>query len=505
MAKVLMIQGTASNAGKSILVAALCRIFKQDGLKVAPFKAQNMALNAFVTREGGEIGRAQAVQAEAAGIEASVDMNPVLIKPEADSRSQIVVLGKATHSISAAKYYQHTPYLLKIIVASLERLCSSYDMVVIEGAGSPAEINLKSREIVNMRVAKIAQAPVLLVGDIDRGGVFASLVGTLELLDEDERRYIKGFILNKFRGDVKLIKPAVDFLEERTKKPVLGVIPYFRDITIAQEDSVFLDERAQQLSPADLDIAIVRLPRISNYDDFDPLEEDGSRVRYITKASELGSPDLIILPGTKSTYADLKYLWQSGIAEDIIAKAKGGTAVVGICGGYQMLGKAIHDPDRVDSGMGSALGLGLLDAVTTFARQKSTTQVKARVAANWGLLQETAGQELIGYEIHMGRTQNRGDRSAFRILETPEGKVDYEDGTLNAQGTVWGTYIHGIFHNTGFRRGLLNWLRRRRGLPERWGEAGIEKDREYDRLAELVRHSLDMKRIYQIVEQGTSG
>ncbi len=497
-----MIQGTASNVGKSIMVAALCRIFKQDGFKVTPFKAQNMALNAFVTREGGEIGRAQAVQAEAAGIEASVDMNPVLIKPEADSRSQIIVQGRVSKSISAAEYYEYTPELLKKIVSSLKRLRSSYDMVVIEGAGSPAEINLKPREIVNMRVAKIAQAPVLLVGDIDRGGVFASLVGTLELLDEDERGYIKGFILNKFRGDVKLIKPAIDFLEERTKKPVLGIVPYFRDITIAQEDSVFLDERAQRLPATDLDIAIVRLPRIANYDDFDPLEEDGSQVRYITKAAELGSPDLIILPGTKSTYADLKYLRQSGIAEGIIQKAKGGTAVVGICGGYQMLGKAIHDPDGVESETGSALGLGLLDAETTFARQKSTTQVKAQVATNWEPFQETAGQELIGYEIHMGRTQNIGDRSAFHILETPEGKADYEDGTLNAQGTVWGTYIHGIFHNTGFRRGLLNWLRRRRGLPERWGGAGIEKEKEYDRLAELVRHSLDMKRIYQIVDQG---
>ncbi len=502
MSKVLMIQGTSSNAGKSILVAALCRIFKQDGYRVAPFKSQNMALNAFVTKEGGEIGRAQAVQAEAAGIEPSVDMNPVLIKPEADSRSQIVLHGRAISTTTAAEYYRHTPRLFKEVTASFKRLRSAYDVIVIEGAGSPAEINLKPREIANMRVAKMAAAPVLLIGDIDRGGVFASLVGTLELLEEDERRYIKGFILNKFRGDTRLLKPAIDYLEEHTKKPLLGIIPYFRNIAIAQEDSVFLDERGQQESSSDLDIAIIRLPRIANYDDFDPLEEDGLRVRYITKTAELGSPDLIIVPGTKSTYADLKQLWRSGLAQAIIKQAEGGTAVIGICGGYQMLGKAIHDPARVETKMGDALGLGLLDAVTTFAAKKSTTQVKARITADRGLLTGLSGQEVTGYEIHMGQTQNKGDSSPFHIIETPEGKADYEDGTLNASGTVFGTYIHGIFHNTSFRRGLLNTLRRRRGLPERGSGAGMAQDKEYDKLADLVRKSLDMKRIYAIVEQG---
>ena len=501
-AKTLMIQGTSSSVGKSILVTALCRIFRQDGLSVAPFKAQNMALNSFVTKSGGEIGRAQAVQAEAAGIEPSVDMNPVLLKPEADAKSQVVVHGKVARTISAERYYRYTPYLLKIIEGSLNHLCSTYDVVVIEGAGSPAEINLKAREIVNMRVSRIARAPVLLVGDIDRGGVFASLVGTLELLEEEERNYIKGFIINKFRGDLRLLQPGLELLEKRTAKPVLGVVPYFRGITIAQEDSVYLEERVENPPSAELDIAIIHLPHISNYDDFDPLEEEGCRVRYVAHSSELGTPDLIILPGTKSTISDLFYLWKSGLAQNIIQQAKNGVPVVGICGGYQMLGRSLHDPDSVESADGSALGLGLLDVVTTFVPEKATTQVKARVVADRGLFEGMNGQELIGYEIHMGQTKGNGDMSVFQIFETPQGRVDYLDGTLNAQGTVLGTYLHGLFHNFDLRRTLLNSLRRRRGLPERWGGATMGKERQYDKLAELVRSSLNMAAIYKMVEEG---
>ncbi len=500
-AKTLMIQGTASSVGKSILVTALCRIFRQDGYAVAPFKAQNMALNSFVTKEGGEIGRAQAVQAEAAGIEPSVDMNPVLLKPEANARSQIIVRGKLAKSISANGYYSYTPYLLKTVESSLNHLRSAYDMVIIEGAGSPAEINLREREIVNMRIAKMARAPVLLVGDIDKGGVFASLVGTMELLDESERSYIKGFIINKFRGDLRLLQPGLEFLEKRTAKPVLGVVPYFRDITIAQEDSVYLEERQENRLSADLDITIIRLPHISNYDDFDPLEEE-CRVRYITHPSELGTPDLIILPGTKSTFSDLAYLWQSGLAENILQQARDGRPVVGICGGYQMLGKSLHDPEGVESTEGSALGLGLLDVVTTFIPQKATTQVKASVTADRGLLEGMQGQELVGYEIHMGQTKSEPSLSVFHVFETPQGEVDYSDGTLNAQGTVFGTYLHGLFHNPNFRRTLLNSLRRHRGLPERWDGAMTEKETQYNKLAELVRHSLDIDAIYKIVRQG---
>jgi adenosylcobyric acid synthase len=504
-AKTLMIQGTASSVGKSILVTALCRIFKQDGLSVAPFKAQNMALNSFVTKEGGEMGRAQVVQAEAAGLEPSVDMNPVLLKPEADARSQVIVRGKVAKTISAGEYYCYTPYLLAAIRESLNRLRSAYDVIVIEGAGSPAEINLKAKEIVNMRVSRMACAPVLLVGDIDKGGVFASLIGTLELLEEEERNYIKGFIINKFRGDPTLLQPGLKFLEKRTTKPVLGIVPYFRDITIAQEDSVHLEERAKDMPSADLDIVIIHLPHISNYDDFDPLEEEGCRVRYVAHPYELGSPDLIILPGTKSTISDLLYLWRSGLAENIIQQARNGIPVIGICGGYQMLGKSLHDSLGIESSGNGALGLGLLNVVTTFAPEKSTTQVKARVVANRGLLQEMKGQGVLGYEIHMGQTTSEENIGAFQIFETPQGEVNYLDGTLDAQGTILGTYLHGLFHNFSFRQTLLNTLRRNRGLPEKWGGTMLGKEHQYDRLADLVRHSINMAAIHKIVEKGING
>jgi len=501
-ARTLMIQGTASSVGKSIMVTALCRIFKQDGFRVAPFKSQNMALNSFVTRDGGEMGRAQVTQAEAAGIEPTVDMNPVLLKPEADARSQVIVRGKVSGSISADKYYRHTPRLLKVVEESLSRLRSEYDVVVIEGAGSPAEINLKEKEIANMRIARMAQAPVLLCGDIDRGGVFASLVGTLELLDEEERDYIKAFIINKFRGDVNLLQPALDFLEKRTSRPVLGVVPYFRDIIIAQEDSVYLDERPETSGSADLDIAVIHLPHISNYDDFDPLESEGCQMRYVTRPSELEGANLIIIPGTKSTMSDLLHLQRSGLAENIVRQAKNGTPVIGICGGYQILGSRLLDPLGAESETDSALGLGLLDVVTTFAADKSTRQVRAQVAGSFGLLEGTAGQELVGYEIHMGKTEGSNDKSAFHIIETPQSKVDYFDGRLNDQGTVLGTYMHGLFHNPTFRKTLLNRLRRRYGLPEKWGHPVAEKEEQYDRLAELVRNNLDLPAIYRILEQG---
>ena len=502
MVKTIMVQGTSSDAGKSVLVTALCRIFKQDGYKVAPFKAQNMALNAFVTREGGEIGRAQAVQAEACGIEPSVDMNPVLIKPEADSRSQIVVHGRARKTISAAEYHNHAPNLIKDVMASFERLSAAYDVIVIEGAGSPAEINFKHKEIVNMRMARLTSSPVLLVADIDRGGVFASLFGTVELLDEEERNLIKGFIINKFRGDESLLKPGIEIIEQKTGIAMLGIIPYFRNIAIAQEDSVYLDNRKQSDSSSDLDIAIIRLPRICNYDDFDPLEEEGLNIRYVNNTAELGDPDLIIVPGTKSTIADLGYLRQSGLAEEITGKAGAGTPVIGICGGYQMLGRTIHDPDGVESDGGSVLSLGLLDAVTTFAGQKSTTQVKGRPLASHGLFKGIESSFITGYEIHMGLTENRGDKSAFHISETPDGEADYEDGTINDKGTVFGTYIHGIFHNNAFRRALLNSIRRHRGLAEKADSTAIDKEREYDKLAELIRRSIEIDKVYEILERG---
>jgi adenosylcobyric acid synthase len=501
-AKTIMIQGTASSVGKSIIVAALCRIFKQDGYRVAPFKAQNMALNSFVTPEGGEIGRAQAVQAEAAGIPPSVDMNPVLLKPTSDSGCQVIVLGKVARNISARDYYRYTPTLLQTVDESLERLRAANDIVVIEGAGSPAEINLKDQEIVNMRVAKASETPVLLVGDIDRGGVFASLVGTLELLDKEEQHYVKGTVINKFRGDVTLLKSAIDFLEKRTGKPMLGVIPYFRDIHIAQEDSVYLDERKEKTvdDAGRLHIAVIRLPHISNYDDFDPLEEDGCVTHYITQPFEIGDVHLIIIPGTKSTVYDLNYLQHSGMAGAILSKAGSGTPVVGICGGYQMLGKKILDPQQVESDKTEVDGLGLLDVVTEFAAEKSTTQVKARVLKGPGLLAGMEGLDLGSYEIHMGQTQSKEGSAAFKITETPQGPADYTDGTINPEGTVLGTYMHGLFFNDSFRQAFLNNLRKRWGLAEDENRSNINRDKEYDKLADLVRSSLDIPAIYRIME-----
>jgi len=503
-AKLLMIQGTSSSVGKSVLVAALCRIFRQDGFRVAPFKAQNMALNSFVTVAGGEIGRAQAVQAEAAGVEATVDMNPVLLKPEADSRSQIVVMGKVDRTIAARDYYRYTPKLLEVVRKSLERLRGEYDIVVIEGAGSPAEINLRDSEIVNMRVARMAQAPVLLAGDIDRGGVFAALVGTVALLEEGDRPYIKGFIINKFRGDLRLLQPGLDMLTRQTNIPVLGVVPYFRDIAIAQEDSVYLDERPEAAGPAGLDVAVIRLPHIANYDDFDPLEGEGCRVRYVTRPGELDGAHLVILPGTKSTINDLRYLWKSGLAEAVREKAQAGMPVLGICGGYQMLGKSILDAGGIESDDGGALGLGLLDVVTRFAPEKSTTQVKAEVLAGTGLLVGLEGCGVEGYEIHMGQTEGTKSCAAFRVSATPQGAADYTDGAVNAEGTVLGTYLHGLFHNHDFRYGLLERLRWHWGMPPAGGREDMPSGKEghYDRLADLVRSSLDMPAVYRILEGG---
>lgn len=496
VARTLMIQGTASSVGKSVLVAALCRIFRQDGYRVAPFKAQNMALNSFVTPEGGEIGRAQAVQAEASGIAPSVHMNPVLLKPEADSKSQVIILGKVDKTLKASEYYKYTPRLLAVIEDSLRRLRNDYDIVVIEGAGSPAEINLKQREIVNMRIARLAKAPVLLAGDIDRGGVFASLVGTMVLLDEEERDIVAGFIINKFRGDISLLQPGLAMLEERTGKPVLGVVPYFKEIAIPQEDSVYLEERVNATGRTALTVAVIRFPHISNYDDFDPLEEQGVAIHYVDDPGGLDGADLIILPGTKSTMADLAYLRNRGLAEAVCAKARVGTPVIGICGGYQMLGRIILDPQHVESEQSTVPGLELLDVETTFTGEKTTTQVKAVVRADKGLLAHMRGMDITGYEIHMGHTGST--LSPFQVTETPGGADDYPDGALSADGMVFGTYLHGLFHNDLFTRTLLNTLRRLKGLPD--DTSGFsERDRHYDDLAEHVRRNLKMDEIYRIL------
>lgn len=496
-AKTLMIQGTGSSVGKSILVAALCRIFKQDGLRVAPYKSQNMSLNSFVTRGGGEMGRAQVVQAEAAGIEPSVDMNPVLLKPEADAKSQVVLMGKPAMTVPAKEYYLHTPELLSVAEESLSRLRSSYDLVIIEGAGSPAEINLKYAEIVNMRIAKLADAPVLLVGDIDKGGVFASLVGTLALLDEEERGYIKGFVINKFRGDVSILKPGLDQLEELTSLLVVGVVPYYHDIFIDEEDSV--RHMAQDGFPVEVDVAVIYLPRISNSTDFEPLQrEDGVQVRYVKRVEELGNPDVIIIPGSKSTVSDLARIRGVGLAESVVQQARAGTAVVGICGGFQMLGKRIDDPKHTESSEDSVPGLGLLDVVTTFESEKTTWQARAEGVAQHGVFAGVDGEEVVGYEIHMGQTLGDSVTPAFRILQRGDQQTDHLDGAVDESGTVLGTYIHGLFENASVRHAFLSHLRRRKGLDPFAQRAVFGKEEQYDRLADHIRRSLNMGLVRQI-------
>ena len=502
--RVLMVQGTASHVGKSVLVAALCRIFRQDGFRVAPFKAQNMSNNSYVTRDGGEIGRAQAVQAEAAGVEARVEMNPVLLKPEADHTSQVVLMGRPLHTAGSRDYFRLKPQLWESVSASLDYLRDSYDLVIAEGAGSPAEINLKATEIVNMRVALYADAPVLLCGDIDRGGVFASLVGTLELLEPEERQTIKGFVINKFRGDVSLLTDGLTWLEERTGIPVAGVVHHFRDIHIPEEDSVALELPAPQAADPVLDLAVVQLPHISNFDDFDLLaREPGVSLRYVTSPAELGKPDLVILPGTKTTIPDLSWMNSRGLTQAVRdLHLQEDVAVVGICGGYQMLGTKVSDPHKIESSMDEIDGLGLLPISTVFAGTKETHRISGRVGDARGLLSGAQGCEVQGYEIHMGQTAVEASMAPFLIEDRSDAPVspgNAADGSMDATGRVLGTYIHGLFHNQGVRNAMLRQLAEAKGvtLPSSGFDPSME--REFDKLADWVRASLDMDLVYRMV------
>ena len=509
MGKVLMVQGTASHVGKSVLVSALCRIFRQDGFRVVPFKAQNMSNNSYVTRDGGEIGRAQAVQAEAAGVEARVEMNPVLLKPEADHIAQVVRMGRPLVSAQVRDYFGLKAQLWESVHTSLDTLRNEYDVVVIEGAGSPAEINLKATEIVNMRVALYANAPVLLCGDIDRGGVFAALVGTLELLEPAEREAIKAFIINKFRGDASLLTDGLTMLEERTGVPVAGVVHHYRDIHIPEEDSVALDiplrANGSQYSAA-LDVAVIQLPHISNFDDFDPLaREPGVSLHYVSSAGDLGQPDLVILPGSKTTIPDLAWLNSQGLSQGIQDCYQRGAAIVGICGGYQMLGNHLYDPDGIESALPEIAGLNLLPLTTVFAGSKETHRIHGEVAEATGLLKGAAGAAITGYEIHMGRT-TRTDEGAevtipFRIddrTDVPVTAATSRDGAMDADGRVLGTYIHGLFHNGALRRAMLDELARRKGVSLPDGAQLGAMDAEFDKLADWVRGSLDLDLIYSI-------
>ena len=513
--RTIMLQGTASDVGKSVVTTALCRIFKQDGYDVAPFKSQNMALNSYVTPDGKEIGRAQGVQAEACGIMATTDMNPVLIKPMKDMQSQVVVHGKPYMNLSARDYRtRFLPEAKRTVVDAVNRLRAAYDIVVMEGAGSPAEINLKQNDIVNMNMAAWAEAPVLLVADIDRGGVFASIVGTLELLEPHERERVQGFIINKFRGDVTLLQPGLDWLEERTGVPVLGVLPYADDLDIEAEDSVALEQwKGKVLPENDLDIAVVALPRISNFTDIDPLAaERDVRIRYIRRPQELGAPDAIIIPGTKSTMADLQWLNENGLAEAVVSYAKDGV-VVGICGGYQMLGERLLDPYGAEAEAGTIMdGLALLPMETEFATDKRTERVQGTVSAS--MLRDTPLYRcrMDGYEIHMGRSVwTKSDIAAEPLLKLQangeDGAVlegyDGYDGMIHANGRIMGTYMHGLFHNDGFRRGWLNGLRQAKGLAPLPSDLnfGAQREAAFDRLADAVREHLDMDRIYRILRE----
>lgn len=501
----VMLQGTSSNVGKSVLATGLCRIFYQEGYRVFPFKAQNMALNSYVTRDGGEMGRAQVVQAEAAGIEPDVRMNPILLKPTGNSRSQVILLGRPVRNMSAREYHlDFTTRALGVIEECLEYM-KQFDVAVIEGAGSPAEVNLKDRDIVNMRVAKMARAPVLLVTDIDRGGALASVVGTLELLDADERDLIKGIIINKFRGDIKLLQPAVDFLEERTEKPVLGVVPYFTGFKIPEEDSVALErsERTEAIA-RDLQVAVIQLPRISNFTDFDSLEaEPDVQLSYIKEVFQLKEPDLIIIPGSKNTIEDALYLQRSGLAEKIVALARQGVPVIGICGGFQILGRELRDPLGTEAAVPQARGLGLLDMVTTFEPEKVTNQAEAEVVGSGPFLEAFHGQRFTGYEIHMGRTElGPGVNPAFTVIRRSGEPVEVSDGAVNEEGTVLGTYLHGIFDNDQWRRYLLNKLRVKKGLaPLEPTETDTlaKRQKDYNKLADVLRNSLNMDLLYKIV------
>ncbi|MCL4426501.1 MAG: cobyric acid synthase [Firmicutes bacterium] len=504
MGKAIMLQGTSSHVGKSILVTALCRVFWQDGFQVAPFKSQNMALNSYVTRDGGEIGRAQGIQALACGLEPTVDMNPILLKPKQDAVAQVIVRGRPLGDMTAWSYRQdYLPQALDIVKTSLARLKAEYDLVVMEGAGSPVEINLKDRDIVNMKAAELAEAPVFLVADIDRGGVFASLIGTMELLEPGERERVAGFIINKFRGDIKLLEPGLDFLERRTGKPVVGVIPHIDDLAIDDEDSVSLEEGGRSHPPeeAELDIAILKLPRISNFTDFDPLEREPKiSVRYVERLSQLGEPDAIILPGTKNTVEDLLFLRQKGLAQALADCRQRGKMIIGICGGYQMLGKRLLDPDQAESDRGDLDGMGLLETETVFARDKVVNQVAGEFPLNH-FAARPEEVPVAGYEIHMGHTRLLGEtRPLLRLTRRGGQRVKEWDGAISPDGMVFGTYLHGIFANDLFRRSFINALRVRKGLAPLTLD-GMETDylnreRAFDRLAQVVRRALHMEIIY---------
>jgi adenosylcobyric acid synthase len=484
-----MIQGTASHVGKSALTAGFCRLFARLGYRVAPFKAQNMALNSFVTLDGREIGRSTAFQARAAGVEPVAEMNPVLLKPSSETGAQVVLLGKPVSQMEVREYHDYQRIALPVVEDALLRLRQQFDLVILEGAGSPAEINLMDRDIVNMKAAEMADAPVLLVGDIERGGVFASLYGTLALLPPASRERVKGLIINKFRGDESLLDSGIDFLNRECGCPVLGVLHYLKDLAIEEEDSLSLDDPLRSRSEGDRDVAVIRLPHISNFTDFDPLaRETGIHLRYVSAPSEWSvgalDPDLVIVPGTKSTVDDLRWLREAGLADRLIRHATNGGKVIGICGGYQMLGRTIVDEGAVESRSRQSAGLGLLEVDTVFRPEKTLRQVQATGRAGW-----TEGAEISGYEIHHGETNAPSPRP---LISTAAG---FADGTIDDSGLICGTYIHGLFDTASCRQSLRRWL----GLSPAGRSAADNGLGDIDRLATTIETKLDMEQVLTII------
>lgn len=506
MAKKIMIQGTMSNAGKSLICAGLCRIFHQDGYKVAPFKSQNMALNSFITEEGLEMGRAQVVQAEAAGISPSVAMNPILLKPTNDVGSQVIVNGEVLGNMKARDYFAYKKKLIPDIMKAFHSLEEEFDIIVIEGAGSPAEINLKSDDIVNMGLAKLVDAPVLLVGDIDRGGVFAQLLGTMMLLEEEEKERVKGLIINKFRGDKTILDPGIQMLEERAQVPVVGVAPYLQ-VEIEDEDS--LTERFDRNSEDGwVDVAVIRFPRISNFTDFQVLENTkGINLHYVHRAKNLKHPDLIILPGTKNTIEDLLWMRQNGLEAAILKQAAAGCLIFGICGGYQMLGESLEDPMKFESAnVGEIAGMKLLPMNTKFLGEKRRTRVTGKFLSLEGDLKKLEGAVFEGYEIHMGESIDSSSNTGAFMTEITD--VITKKSSLDGRnkGNIYGSYVHGIFDSQEINQKLLSILTKKKGMEDMVSleGAGMDykafKESQYDLLAGELRKHLDMEKIYKILE-----
>ena len=501
----IMVQGTGSSVGKSLMVTALCRIFREEGFRVAPFKPQNMSLNSFVTATGCEVSRAQAVQAEAAGVELTADMNPILLKPLRDKGSQVIVHGRVYGVMDAKSFQGFKKVARGFVLESFRRLSEEHDIIVIEGAGSPAEINLREEDIANMGTAHMTDSPVILVGDIDRGGVFASIVGTLELLSVEDRDRIKGFVINKFRGDLSLLTSGLKMLEERTGLPVLGVVPFLEGVYIQEEDGVNIKERIREGNT--VDIAVIQLPHISNFTDFEPfLHDEDVTLRYVKHGTSVGRADILIIPGTKNTIEDLRYLKRAGYLKEIQAHVERGGMLIGICGGFQMLGRLIEDPYGVEEG-GTEEGLGYLPVETRLEPEKLTQRVEASLQTG-NIVQDNL--KITGYEIHAGTSRKIDDSlpSPFLIYRRGGKDVNIEDGCSTEDGRIWGTYIHGLFDNTGLRRALIERVKMEKGLPagefHSSTEYSAKREEGYRRLAEWVRKSLKMDVIYQMMGLDTS-